>query len=82
MSLTSLLRRVSQCLRVLWPCLRHQLMFSELLVLHLVDGERATLKALPRHGPAPLAYQHSRRLLCAAHWCSKTYSNATKASMA
>jgi hypothetical protein len=42
------------------PCFhhRHQLVFSWFLVLHLVDGERANLKALARHGPAHLAYQH------------------------
>jgi hypothetical protein len=59
---------------VLGPCFRHrhQLVFSWLLVLHLVYGERATLKALARHGPAHLAYQHYRRLLCAAYWCSET----------
>jgi hypothetical protein len=44
------------------PCFhhRHQLVFSWVLVLHLVDGERANLKALARHGPAHLAYQHYR----------------------
>jgi hypothetical protein len=74
MSLTCLPRRVSQCLRVLGPCFhhRHHLIFSWLLVLHLVYGERANLKALARHGPSHLAYQHSRRLLCAAYWCTKT----------
>jgi hypothetical protein len=53
MSFTCLPRRVSQCLRVLEPCFhhRHQLVFSWLLVLHLVYGERANLKALARHGP-------------------------------
>src|SRR5919109_1754331 len=65
MSLTCLPRRVSQCLRVLGPCFhhRHHLVFSWVLVLHLVDGERANLKALARHGPAHLAYQHYRCLL-------------------
>ena len=74
MSLTCLPRRVSQSLRVLEPCFRHrhQLVCSWLLVLHLVDGERATLKALARHGPAPLAYQHDRRLLGSASWRTKT----------
>jgi Transposase DDE domain len=74
MSLTCLPRRVSQCLRVLGPCFRHrhQLVFSWLLVWPLVYGERAHLKALARHGPAPLAYQPYRRLLCAAYWCTKT----------
>jgi hypothetical protein len=73
-SLTCLPRRVSQCLRVLEPCFRHrhQLVFSWLLVLHLVYGERANLKALARYGPDHLAYQHYRRLLCAAYWCTKT----------
>jgi hypothetical protein len=67
MSLTCLPRHVSQCLRVLGPCFhhRHHLVFSWLLVLHLVYGERANLRALARHGPAHLAYQHYRRLLCA-----------------
>jgi hypothetical protein len=74
MSLTCLPRRVSQCLRVLGPCFRqrHQLVFSWLLVLHLVYGERAHLQALARYGPAHLAYQHYRRLLCAGYWCTKT----------
>ena len=74
MSLTCLPRRVSQCLRVLEPCFhhRHQLVFSWRLVWPLVYGERATLKALARHGPQPLAYQHDRRVLCAAYWCTKT----------
>jgi hypothetical protein len=74
MSLTCLPRSVSECLRVLRPCFRHRhhLAFSWLLVLHLVYGERANLKALTRHGPAPLAYQQYRRLLCAAYGCTKT----------
>ncbi len=74
MSLTCLPRCVSQCLRVLGPCFRHRhhLVFSWLLVLHLVYGERAHLKTLARHGPAHLAYQHYRRLLCAAYWCTQT----------
>ena len=74
MSLTCVPQRVAQGLRVLGPCFRHRplLVFSWLLVLHLVDGERANLRALARHGPAPLAYQHYRRLLCAAYWCTKT----------
>jgi hypothetical protein len=42
------------------------------LVLHLVYGERANLKALARYSPAHLAYQHYRRLLCAAYWCTKS----------
>jgi uncharacterized protein (DUF2249 family) len=69
MSLTCLPSHVSQSLRVLGPCFRHrhQLAFSWLLVLPLLYGERANLKALARHGPRPLAYQHSRRLLCAAY---------------
>jgi hypothetical protein len=75
MFLTCLPRRVSQCLRVLGPCFRHrhQLVFSWLLVLPLVYGERANLKALARHGPQHLAYQHYRRLLYAAYWCTKTW---------
>jgi hypothetical protein len=74
-SLTCLPCRVSPCLRVLEPCFhhRHQLVFSWLLVLSLVDGERATLKALARHGPQHRAYQHYRRLLWAAYWCTKTW---------
>jgi hypothetical protein len=74
MSLTCLPRRVSQHLRVLEPCFRHrhQLVCSGLLVLPLVYGERANLTALARHGPQHLAYQHYRRLVCAAYWCTKT----------
>jgi hypothetical protein len=73
MSLTCLPRRVSQCLRVLGPCFhhRHHLVFSWLLVLHLVYGDRANLKELSRHGPAHLAYQLYRCLLCAAYWPSR-----------
>jgi hypothetical protein len=73
MSLTCLPRCVSQCLRVLGPCFhhRHHLVFSWLLVLHLVYGDRANLKELSRHSPVHLAYQHYRRLLCAAYWCTK-----------
>ena len=54
MSLTCLPRRVSQCLRVLGPCFPHwhHLVFSWLLVLHLVYGERANLKALSRQAPS------------------------------
>jgi hypothetical protein len=37
-----------------------------------VYGDRANLKELSRHGPAQLAYQHYRRLLCAAYWWTKT----------
>ena len=74
MSLTCLPRHISQRLRGLGPCFRHrhQLIFSWLLVLHLLYGERANLQALARHGPRHLAYQHDRRLLCAAYWCTKT----------
>jgi Transposase DDE domain len=74
MPLTWLPRRVAPCLRVLGPCFhhRHQLVFSWRLVLHPVYGERAKLNALARHGPARLAYQHYRRLLCAAYGCTKT----------
>jgi Transposase DDE domain len=74
MFLTCLPRCVSESLRVLRPCFRHRhhLVFSWLLVLHLVYGERANLKSLARHGPRHLAYQHYRRLLCAAYWCTKT----------
>jgi hypothetical protein len=57
MSFTCLPRRVSPCLRVLEPCFhhRHPLVCSWLWVLPLVYGERATLKALARHGPQHLA---------------------------
>jgi hypothetical protein len=74
MPLTCLPRRVSQYLRILGPCFRHrhQLVFSWLLVLHLLYGDRANLKALARHGPPHLAYQQYCRLLCAAYWCTKT----------
>jgi hypothetical protein len=74
MFLTCLPPRVSQGLRMLGPCFRHQhqLVFSWLLVLHSLDGERAHLQALARHGPAHWAYQHSRRRLCAAYGCTKT----------
>jgi hypothetical protein len=74
MSLTCLPRRVTQYLRDLEPRFRHrhQLVFSWLLVLHIVYGERANLKALARHGPTHLAHQQYRRLLCAAYWCTKT----------
>src|SRR5262245_61566059 len=74
MSLTRLPCTVSQCLRVLGPCFhhRHHLVFSWLLGLHLVYGDRANLKELGRHGPAHLAYQQYRRLLCAAYWWAKT----------
>jgi hypothetical protein len=73
LSLSCLPRCVSQWLRVLGPCFhhRHQLVFSWLLVLPLVYGDRATLKELSRHGPAHLAYQQYRRLLCAAYWGTK-----------
>jgi hypothetical protein len=52
MSLTCLPPQVSQGLRVLGPCFRHrhQLVFSWLLVLHIIYGERANLQALARHG--------------------------------
>jgi hypothetical protein len=74
MALTCLPRRVSQCLRVLGPCVhhRHPLVFSWLWVVPLLYGERANLKALARHGPQYLADQPDRRLRCAAYWCTKT----------
>jgi hypothetical protein len=74
MPLTCLPRRVSQYLRVLQPCFRHrhQLVFSWLLVLHLVYSQRANRKALARHGPQHLAYQPYCRLVCAAYWCTKS----------
>jgi hypothetical protein len=70
--LTCLPRCVSQCLRLLGPCFhhRHHLVFSWLLVWPLLYGDRANLKALSRHGPGHLAYQHYCRLLCAAYWCT------------
>jgi hypothetical protein len=73
MALACLRRCVSQRLRVLGPGLLHghQLVFSWLLVLHLLYGERANLKALAWHGPAHLGSLHCR-LLCAAYWCTKT----------
>jgi hypothetical protein len=46
--------------------------FSWRLVLPLGYSDRANLKALARHGPAHLAYQYYRRLLCAAYGCTKT----------
>jgi hypothetical protein len=68
MALTCLPRRVAEYLRVLGPCFRHRhhLVCSWLFVVPLVDGERATLQALARHGPAPLGDHHYRRLWCAA----------------
>ena len=39
------------------------------LVLPMMYGLRAILKALSRHGPVPLAYHHYRCLLCAACYC-------------
>jgi hypothetical protein len=73
-SCTCLPRHVAECLRVLGPCFRHRhhLVFSWLLVLHRVYGNRANLTELSRHGPAQLAYQPYRRLLCAAYWCTQT----------
>jgi hypothetical protein len=74
MSFTCLPRHVSEGLRVLGPCVRHRhhLGFRWLLVRPLVYGDRATLKALSRHGPTPLASQHDRRRLGAAYWWTKT----------
>jgi hypothetical protein len=74
MLLTRLPDHVLPHLRVLRSCFRYRqhLVFSWLLVLHLVYGDRANLKALARHGPAHLAYQHYRRLLCATYWYTKT----------
>ena len=74
MSLPCLPRCVTQCLGVVKPCFRHRhhLIFCWLLVLHIIYGQRANVQALARHGPTHLAYQHYRRLLCAAYWCSKT----------
>src|SRR5919108_3297814 len=73
MALTCLPRRVTQGLRGLGPCVRHrhQLVFNWLLVLPLIDGQRAHLKALARYGPPHLA-SHDRRLLGAAYGCTKT----------
>ena len=74
LSPTALPRRLSECLRVLNPCVRprHQRVVSWLLVVHLLYGERANLKARARHGPAPVAYHPDRRHLCAASWCTTT----------
>ena len=71
---TCLPRGVSESLRVLRSRCRHRhhLVFSWLLVLHLVYGERANRKPLARHGPGHVAYQHFRCLVCAAYWCTKT----------
>ncbi|GIX49304.1 MAG: hypothetical protein KatS3mg131_3515 [Candidatus Tectimicrobiota bacterium] len=73
MRLTCLPPRVSQALRVRKPCFRHRphLVWCWRLGLHILYGRRATFKALARHGPAHLASQHDRRLLCAASWCPK-----------
>lgn len=73
MRLTRLPKSVSQYLRVLGPCFhnRHHLVFSWLLLLHMIYGREANLKALARKGPEHVAYWHYRRLLCAAYWCSK-----------
>jgi hypothetical protein len=75
MALTWLPPRVSQCLRVWGPCCRHRhhLAFSWLLVLHRLDGERAHVQALARHGPQHLPSQHDRRLLGAASWGTNTW---------
>jgi hypothetical protein len=74
MWLTRLPDHVSPPLRVLRSCFRDRqhLVFRWLLVLHRVYGDRANLKALARHGPAHLAYQHYRRLLCATSWDTTT----------
>jgi hypothetical protein len=73
MLLTRVPDHVLPHLRVLRCCFRDRqpLVFSWRLVLHLVYGDRANLQALARHGPAPLAYQHYRRLLCATYWYTK-----------
>ena len=46
-------------------------MFSWLLVLQLIYGDRANVKALSRHGLVRLAYQHYRRLFCTAYGYTK-----------
>jgi hypothetical protein len=60
--------------QVLEPCFhhRHRLVFRWLLVLPLLYGERANLKALARPGPPPLAYHLDGRLRCAAYGWTKT----------
>jgi hypothetical protein len=65
---------MSQCVGVLRPCFRYRqhLVFSWLLVLHIVYGHRANVQALSRHSPGHLTYHHYRRLLCATYWCTKT----------
>jgi hypothetical protein len=62
-------RRVTQGRRGLGPWVRHRhhLVFRGRLVLPLLYGERAQLKALARDGPSPLAYHHDRRRLGAAY---------------
>ena len=75
MAWTCLPSPVSQSLRGLGPCCRHRhpRACSGRLVLPRLDGERAHLKALARHGPRPWADQHSRRLRCAASGCTTTW---------
>lgn len=51
---------------------RHFLVFSWLLILHVVSHDKANLKALSRSAPKHIAYHHLRRLLCATYWWSKT----------
>jgi hypothetical protein len=74
MPLTCLRRRVSPSLRVRAPGSRHRhhRVCGGLLGWPLVDGARAHLQALARHGPAPLASQHDRRRLGATSWWTTT----------
>jgi hypothetical protein len=47
------------------------MVFSWLLVLQLIHGDRANVKALSRHGLVHLAHQHYQHLFCAAYGCTK-----------
>jgi hypothetical protein len=72
-----LIRRPDYVLLHLWvlrSCVRYRqrLVFSWLLVLHLVYGDRVSLKTLARHGPEHLAFQYNRRLLGATSWDTET----------
>jgi hypothetical protein len=51
-----------------WFSYRHYAVFCWLMVAHLVCFEKATLQALARHIPEPVAARHLRRLLAAGRW--------------
>ena len=72
MSLSCRPHRGSRCLRVLGPCVHHRppLVVGWRLGRPLIYGHRANRQALSRHGPVPLASQHSRRLRGAASGCT------------